>query len=412
MFVRLIWKIWIERASDRLGSRIKTKLVAGALMLSVMPVFFMVFFSVYVLNNSMGKWFNLPAEHERVDFDKIAEALKRQTRDKAHAEAELLAATPETRLLLAGGAADPTWLAQFCRARGILAASVLTTVSEKPIAGFGEFPGTEEPAITVRAPVEDQGWVRVAVAVPVDVAKQQKAIEDYHRVFGQLSAQQKAVRRNYLLLLSVIALFILFVATWLAHYLARQISGPVSAVLGAVEEVGKGNLGYRVKVTAVDELAQLVSGFNRMTADLEANRTEIEARRRFTEAILESIPTGVISVDANGAVQLVNKALAEIFPDSNLPDSQPPNAVRLEDLFAREDAAEIRYLMNRARRTGHATPAARSQDSPQDAASGGNGFFDPGPPRVRLRDRHRGYQRSAACAEDRSVERGRAARGA
>src|SRR5580698_7674342 len=124
MFVRLIWKIWIERSSDRLGSRIKTKLVAGALMLSVMPVFFMVFFSVYVLSNSMGKWFNLPAEHERVDLDRIAKALDRQTRDKANAEAELLAATPETRLLLAGGTSDFSWLAQFCRARGIMAASI------------------------------------------------------------------------------------------------------------------------------------------------------------------------------------------------------------------------------------------------------------------------------------------------
>ncbi len=350
MFVRLIWKIWIERASDHPGSRIKTKLVAGALMLSVMPVFFMVFFSVSVLNNSMGKWFNLPAEHERVDFDRIAEALKRQTRDKAHAEAELLAATPETRVLLAGGTPDPAWLAQFCRTRGIVAAGIFTMASEKPIAGFGEFPGPDESATTVRAPVANQGWVRLAVAVPVDVAKQQKAIEDYHRAFAQLSSQQRAVKWNYLWLLTVIALFILFVASWLAHYLARQISGPVSAVLGAVEEVGKGNLGYRVKATAVDELAQLVTGFNRMTADLEANRTEIEARRRFTEAILESIPTGVISVDSNGAIQLVNKALAEIFPDA-----KPRNAVRLEDLFAREDAAEIRYLMNRARRTGHAS---------------------------------------------------------
>src|SRR5580704_15229184 len=330
MFVRLIWKIWIERASARPGSRIKTKLVAGALMLSVMPVFFMVFFSVYVLNNSMGEWFNLPAEHERGDFDRIAEALKRQTRDKAHAEADLLAATPETRVLLDGGTVDSAWLPQFCRTRGIVAASVIPSVGTpatdgKPIAVFGEFPGPDEAAITVRSPVADptanptpnQGWVRVAVAVPVDVAKQQRAIEEYHRAFAQLSAKQRAVKWNYLWWLAAIALFILFVATWLAHYLARQISGPVSAVLGAIGEVGKGNLGYRVKVTAVDELAQLVSGFNRMTADLEANRTEIEARRRFTEAILESIPTGVISVDSNGAIQLVNKALAEIFPDSN-----------------------------------------------------------------------------------------------
>ncbi len=252
--------------------------------------------------------------------------------------------------MLAGGAADPAWLAEFCRSRGIIAASITRSENEKPIAGFGHFPGPQESAIAVRSPVVNQGTqVRLAVAVPVDVAKQMKAIEDYHRAFAQLSSKQRAIRRNYLWLLTVIALFILFVASWLAHYLARQISGPISAVLGAVEEVSRGNLGYRVKVTAVDELAQLVSGFNRMTGDLEANRTEIEARRRFTEAILESIPTGVISVDSGGAIQLVNKALTEIFPDS-----QPRNAVRLEDLFAREDVGEIRYLMNRARRTGHA----------------------------------------------------------
>jgi PAS domain S-box-containing protein len=359
MFVRLIWKIWIERASDRPGSRIKTKLVAGALMLSVMPVFFMVFFSVYVLSNSMGKWFNLPAEHERVDLDRIAKALDRQTRDKANAEAELLAATPETRVLLAGGTPDTDWLEQFCRTRGIVAASITradtSSASEKPVAGFGQFPGPHESAITVRAPVSNQGWVRLVVAVPVDVAKQMKAIDEYHRAFAQLSSRQRAVKINYLWWLAAIALFILFVASWLAHYLARQISGPISAVLGAVDEVGRGNLAYRVKVTAVDELAQLVSGFNRMTGDLEANRTEIEARRLFTEAILESIPTGVISVDSGGAIQLVNKAFAEIFPDLNGRGSHTPSAVHLEDLFAREDAAEIRYLMNRARRTRRAT---------------------------------------------------------
>lgn len=349
MLVRLIWKVWIERASGRPGSRIKTKLVVGALMLSVTPVFFMVFFSVYVVNNSIGKWFNLPAEHERVDLDRISKALSRQTRDKANAEAELLAASPETRLLLAGGAADPAWLAQFCRTRGIVAAAIVGA-SGKSLASFGAFPGPANSTAIVTAPVSGEGSVRLAVTAPVDVAKEQKAIEDYHRAFAQLSSRQRAVKINYLWFLTVIALFILFVASWLAHYLARQISGPISAVLGAIDEVSHGNLGYRLKVTAVDELAQLVSGFNRMTADLESNRTEIESRRRFTEAILESIPTGVISVDAQGAIQLLNKALVEIFPDSN-----PRSAVRLEDLFSREDAAEIRYLMNRARRTGHAT---------------------------------------------------------
>ena len=54
--------------------------------------------------------------------------------------------------------------------------------------------------------------------------------------------------------------------------------------------------------------------------------------------------------DSAGAIQRVNKALEDIFPDS-----APRKAVRLDDLFSREDTAEIRYLMNRARRTGHVT---------------------------------------------------------
>jgi len=78
MLVRMIWKVWIERTSDRPGSRIKTKLVMGALMLSAMPVFFMVFFSIYVLNNSMAKWFGQPVQHELVDFARISRALSRR----------------------------------------------------------------------------------------------------------------------------------------------------------------------------------------------------------------------------------------------------------------------------------------------------------------------------------------------
>ena len=68
-----------------------------------------------------------------------------------------------------------------------------------------------------------------------------RAIEEYHRAFAQLSSQQ--TRRQVETTFGfwpLIALFILFVASWLAHYLARQISGPISAVLGAVEEVEPG----------------------------------------------------------------------------------------------------------------------------------------------------------------------------
>src|SRR5260221_13732634 len=125
------------------------------------------------------------------------------------------------------------------------------------------------------------------------------------------------------------------------------MSVPISALLGAASEVRKGNLSYRVDVKAVDELATLVRGFNEMMHELEANSRELESRRRFTETILESIPTGVLSVSAEGRIQRVNRALQGL-----LSIEQVERAVHLDDLFSREDAAEIQYLMKRASRTG------------------------------------------------------------
>ncbi|HYM06190.1 MAG TPA: PAS domain-containing sensor histidine kinase, partial [Terriglobales bacterium] len=60
MLVRIGVKLYIERRSNREGSRIKTRLVIGALALSFMPVFFMVLFSYYVLNRTIDKWFTRP----------------------------------------------------------------------------------------------------------------------------------------------------------------------------------------------------------------------------------------------------------------------------------------------------------------------------------------------------------------
>jgi PAS domain S-box-containing protein len=117
-----------------------------------------------------------------------------------------------------------------------------------------------------------------------------------------------------------------------------------------VLEVRGGNLSYRVGVKAIDELALLVRAFNDMTQALEVNGRELERRRRFTEAILENVPAGVISLSADGRILLTNRALGSIFAPESLNE-----AAWLEDLFPRDDAAEIRYLMNRARRTGIAS---------------------------------------------------------
>ena len=271
MLFRTAARLYVERRSNREGSRIKTKLVLGALGLTILPVFFLVLWSVSVLNRNLDKWFSRPAENVRLNLQQVAMALEQER--------------------LNPGRLSPEWL----QAR-------------------------------------------------------QREIENYIREYDRLAISRKEARRFYLMLLAAITLFILFVATWVALFLARQISNPISALLDAAAEVRRGNLGYRVRVKAMDELATLVRAFNEMTRDLEANSRELEERRRFTEAILESIPTGVISVASDGRIQRVNRALAQIFDPEKVARAQ-----RLEDLLPREDAAELRYMMKRARRTGQAS---------------------------------------------------------
>jgi two-component system, NtrC family, nitrogen regulation sensor histidine kinase NtrY len=354
MLVRTFVKLFVERQSNREGSRIKTKLVVGALVLSIMPVFFMLLFSMEVMNHNLEKWFTKPMDQSKADFVAIAQALSKEMIDKVEAQAALLAHSPDVRLQLEGGPSTPGYLEDFCASHDVAAAAVLPMIGNTPVATCGLVPRvvTKDGDIAVaRHPVywstREVGSVAVYSRIPIDVFQKRREIEKYNNAYNELRASYRTLRRNNILILFLITLFILFVAIWIALFLARQISVPIAALAHAAQEVGQGNLSYRVDVGANDELVGLVRGFNRMTEQLEGNSRELNARRRFTEAILENIPTGVISMSADGSIQRVNRALKGILPPDLVAQAR-----RLEDLFPREDAAEIRYLMKRARRTG------------------------------------------------------------
>jgi PAS domain S-box-containing protein len=367
ILVRTGVKLLIEHRQSREGSRIKTKLVIGALALSFMPVFFMVVYSVEVMNRNLAKWFVKPVEGEQVIIKEVSDAMRHEMHDKVQAQALLLAAMPETRLLLGGGVASHDYLSRFCIEQNISAAALIPLGAGLPVLTMGRMPSAQRPDVAVaRAPVniggKEIGTVQIASLMPLDVAAKQRLIDKWNEDYSILSANQKSVRQTAIMMLFLIALFILFVATWIALFLARQISVPIAALIDAAHQVSKGNLQYRVRVRAIDELASLVRGFNQMTQELEANSRELEARRRFTEAILESIPTGVISVSADGRIQRVNQPLKRILSAHAV-----ERAVRIEDLFTREESGEIRYLMNRARRTGLATAQFESRNGRQQS---------------------------------------------
>ena len=270
MLFRDTVKLYLERQRNREGSRIKTKLVFGALALSLLPVVFLVLFSYVILNRNVEKWFSAPR------------------RRHAHPVAGRSGAVSGKRCK----AARTRWrTGSRCFPKCERHRGLRESLPRKPdrsnsgsIHPRGSYPvrlQRQFPLCSLPRGLPGPGILWLACGRISTSWKSRNRSRRYMNEYNQLAAQRRSIRYLVFCSILLIALFILFVATWIALLLAKQISLPISALLVAASQVRKGNLSYRVNVPANDELATLVRGFNEMMHGLEDNSRELESRRRF-----------------------------------------------------------------------------------------------------------------------------------
>ena len=385
-------KLHMERRANQLGSKFKTKMVFGAVGLSVLPVFFLFLFSYSLVNRTLDKWFSRPFESMSQQAHQIVQVLGEFVHSKAAADAERLASE------LSGGITHEEALAQVAQKfqllpqpQGLDYIALLdprgNLVLERRFqADFPALPllfpqgvlSEENGANSLRAVADGRyalgrapifagqnavGFILVGMTLPARVSEAAARLDQESILYGELSRERKFLRQIYLSILLLLTVFILFIATWFALFWSRRVTVPIQALAEATREVSRGNLNYRVHTRAADELGILVRSFNEMTEQLAAGRAALERSRssleqakrqsdqksQFTEAILESIPTGVISVSGKGEVLAGNTAVRRLF------GRDPVEAAHLSDLFGRDDLREVSYLMKRATRIGQAT---------------------------------------------------------
>ena len=352
MLFRTGVKLYIDRQQNRDGSRIRSRLLFGALALTIAPTLFSALFNYSVLNRTMEKWFNQPIRGIQMNLQDLDKAYRSEAQDRVRAQANWIGLLPETRQAAQTGHFDAAFFRDLCKKEGIRQL-ILDNGKDVPLLLYQLFekPGTS--LVQARAPVIDENATLAQLSVTgnlsLDPAEKENIIQRLLDEQKRLAGHKKFYQDTYFLLICLLTLFVLFFAAWSAQILSRQISVPISALLGAAQEVRRGDLSYRVHVNAIDELATLVRAFNAMTNELEGNARELEARRRFTEAILESIPTGVISLSSDERIERVNRALRGIFSHDVVNSAQ-----KLQDLFSPDELAEVRYALKRARRTGTA----------------------------------------------------------
>ncbi|MGH6890491.1 MAG: ATP-binding protein [Rhizomicrobium sp.] len=177
------------------------------------------------------------------------------------------------------------------------------------------------------------------------------AVSEYKR----LEQNRSQVQLVFAALYGAVSLLILLAAIWLGLWAANNLVRPISRLIGAAERVSHGDLKVRVETDRDDdEMGTLARAFNRMIAELDSRRSELmranlqlDERRRFTEAVLAGVSAGVVGLDGEGQVTIVNRAAARLL------NAEP------EELEGRHYAEAMPELAGIVRRALH-EPMARS----------------------------------------------------
>jgi nitrogen fixation/metabolism regulation signal transduction histidine kinase len=394
VLARNLLKLLAERRMGVLGSKFRTRMVAGALLLSFVPVIVMYWFAYGLMNRSIDKWFSTPVEEVRSDTQAMVSLLSRYAQQNALAEAASIAAAPETGRAFAGhgfSAVTDEFQHHEITLQGGFAVAlhdgdaeasfnlpapwavlkrflpIQDAAAGKPV----QFTWQQTDYTLGSAAVPGGGTILVAIPLPHDFSQTVHQAEAGQQRYFQLSRERHRVRQTYVGLLLLITMIVLFVSTWLALFLAKLVTRPLAALAAATQEISRGRLDYRVDVSATDEIGDFVRSFNQMAGELEANRrqlesstrelaganTELDQRRRQMETILESIPTGVLSLDANLRVTHTNQALLRIFhPDGRQEEGfRLTRGASLAEIFPADVIEDFEPLLRRADRMGLTT---------------------------------------------------------
>ena len=388
VLVRNIIKLRREQVRAKLGAKFKTRLIKFSIALSLLPVIFLFFATSGLINRSVDKWFSEPAREmvvnarqiQRVyvegELDGLQQSALTITRLVARTDQENLSQT----LLIELGTYRLSLIQVFDANDALLAEQGgfnLESLGEqfvhfwrrareaaKHSKNFCEMVCDTERNIylVAAAPVPDLSGRSLVIAgrVSPEITERINRIDDLEATYGALKRDQNKVKNSALLTLGLITLLTLFIAFWLALYLARTVADPVQQLAEATEHVRQGDLTFRAKVVGDDELAALALSFNEMTSELGENRHRLELsaeelqqsnaaldeRRGYIEAILQSLSAGVISLDENGNVTTLNDAARELLRISE----QLVTGVALEALLPEEQREELWRMIRRAAR--------------------------------------------------------------
>ena len=379
LVLRNLVKLLYDRRRKVMGARLRTRLVAAFVALTLLPTIVLFFFSLSFITTSIEFWFNVPVEQALENSLSVGRRLYGYVEENNRFYLERIAYQIKTKKLYEPEKkkALSRYIQVVQRAFNLDAVEVYGPDRTRLVYALAQhmegqpFPVTPSDNLqrdysnpdfhTVTEQTDDgelirtigsvpfgvpwpeaKAYVLVNVVVPAALSQDLNSISMGFEEYQQIKLLREPIQATYYITLSIVGLLVVFCAIWFGFYLAKSISVPIMELAEGTRRVAEGDLKVTIDAVADDEIGTLVESFNKMTRDLRISREqlelsarklrdqniEIEERRQYMETVLKNVSAGVITVDASDVVSTVNTA-AESMLDVRAEDILDVNYIQL-----------------------------------------------------------------------------------
>jgi two-component system nitrogen regulation sensor histidine kinase NtrY len=356
LIIRNLVKLIYERRHGIVGSKLRTRLVAAFVSLSLIPTVLLFLVSINFLSYSIDNWFSIRIGDALNKTLEVAQIYYQQSADQAKYYARQLSADISKNGLYEGE--KFLYLKALVERRhrinklnmlevhienqkenvvvrdreyekivpkplspkgmeDVFAGRELTTTEQ---VGSGDLIRGVVPVFSAASPKEVIGFVTASYYFPAGLVDKINLISKTSEEYRQLSLLKTPIKFGYIITLFIVMLLIIFSATWFGLYLAKGITVPIQDLAEATRRIAQGDLNHQIDISADDEIGVLVTSFNQMTKDLKRSKQgleqanlDLEQRRNYTETILRNVSAGVISIDGNGVITTINRAAEKML---------------------------------------------------------------------------------------------------
>ncbi|HLP30374.1 MAG TPA: ATP-binding protein [Geothrix sp.] len=320
---RSLAKLYFERKSGILGSRLRTRMVLTLFIVGIVPSLILFLVGRNFINKNVERWFSPETEVAIRDGQKLAEDLRAAAMarldfgtgrllDSASAEPQAIRAASGLDLVAHLGARSDS--ARGESVRSVDLAPDLAPPDLAALAGDAR-QETPEGLWLLRAVPRGDGVWAAGVFTPRATVDRVQALEQRFKESQQIRAARDTLQTLPQSTFLFLTMLTLFFAVWSGLALAKSLSEPIRALAKAAQRVGAGDLDVQLPELGEDELAFLARTFNAMTRDLKTNQAAIQAQasrleqqRAYLDQLLAALPVGVLSWRADGELRTFNAA--------------------------------------------------------------------------------------------------------